>query len=723
MQVDQGGKFKWWGIVPALLALGLMAGMDFGYLPLSFLPSSIRNSAATLVFWLGAGVIGLYLLHAIWLALRVQRAMQSPRHRNRIQFLLLTLTVAAIGFGLILSQNILLQEVGLLIHWLASLLLVYLSITANLPDIRTSVKESLGFMIIVSFTMVIYLGTIYALEKALASTSRSHLKTAFVAAVVFTLLYPPLRKALLVSVRRLLFRRRYDARQIIKEYVQAINNILIMKDLIAVSLSFIREELNIQHGAYFLTQRQDKSRYYFGIHPDSHQALPKTFSLKKETLFARRLAVEGQSVSQYSLDIDPQFCNADPLCLQTLKQMKIEQYIPIKRNNDLIAILAVGPFSSGESYALRDIELLSTLANQTAIALENARLFDNVRQNLEEITRIKTLTDNIFASIESGVITIDTQGQIVVLNQAAYRILNLPPTLQSGGNVNEIFKYLQGTPLPALLRDVKNTRRSYRAYEISPKIVGRGQVDLTVDLSPILDSKKQFKGTAIVINDYTETKQLQVVQNLFRKYLSPAVVDRLPRNPEELKLGGRRQEVTVLFADIRGFSTYSENQSPEDLITVLNKYLSIAAEAILAYEGTLDKFMGDAVMAIFNAPLEQADHPQRAVKAAAAMQRNITEFNKVMGGYAAQLSFGVGIHVGEAVIGNVGTQARMDYTAIGDAVNLAKRIQENTPAGRILLSERAYICVKEYVHAIPHKNLSVKGRQAQEETYELLNIL
>ncbi len=723
LQVDQAGKFKWWGIAPALLALGLMASVEFGYQPLSFLPPSISNSTSSFVFWLGAGVIGLYLLHAIWSALRVQRAMQSPRHRNRIQFLLLTLTVATIGFGLILSQNILLQEVGLLIHWLASLLLVYLSISANLPDIRTSVKESLSFMTIVFLTMVIYLGTIYALERTLASTSHSHLKIVFVAAVVFTLLYPLVRRALLVSVRRLLFRRQYNTKQIIREYVQTINNILIMQDLIAVSLAFIREELNIQHGAYFLIQSQNESRYYFSIHPDSHKALPETFSLKKGTLFARRLAVEGRSISQYSLDIDPQFCSADSLCIQKLKQLGIEQYVPIKRNNDLIAILAVGPFSSGESYALRDIELLSTLANQTAIALENARLFDNVRQNLEEITRIKTLADNIFASIESGVITIDTQGQIVVLNEAAYRILKLPPTLQPGGKVNELFNYLQGTPLPALLRDVKNTRRSYHAYEISPEIVGRGQVDLTVDLSPILDSKKQFKGTAIVINDYTETKQLQVVQNLFRKYLSPAVVDRLPRNPEELKLGGRRQEVTILFADIRGFSTYSESQSPEDLITVLNKYLSIAAEAILAYEGTLDKFMGDAVMAIFNAPLEQPDHPLRAVKAAATMQRNITEFNKVMGGYAAQLSFGVGIHVGEAVIGNVGTQARMDYTAIGDAVNLAKRIQENTPAGRILLSERAYICVKEHVHAIPHKNLSVKGRHAQEETYELLNIL
>jgi class 3 adenylate cyclase len=232
-----------------------------------------------------------------------------------------------------------------------------------------------------------------------------------------------------------------------------------------------------------------------------------------------------------------------------------------------------------------------------------------------------------------------------------------------------------------------------------------------------------MRGIAIVINDLTENKRLQVVQDLFRKYLSPAVVDRLPDDPTDLRLGGYRHEVTVLFADLRGFSTFSEHQNPEDLINVLNKYLSIAAESILAYEGTLDKFMGDAVMAIFNAPLPQPDHTFRAVKAAVTMQRGIIEFHKLLGEYAPQLHFGVGIHVGEAVIGNVGTQSRMDYTAVGDAVNLAKRIQENTPGGRILLSQRAYDNVKNRVRVIPHKELIVKGREAPEQTYDLLNVL
>jgi class 3 adenylate cyclase len=122
----------------------------------------------------------------------------------------------------------------------------------------------------------------------------------------------------------------------------------------------------------------------------------------------------------------------------------------------------------------------------------------------------------------------------------------------------------------------------------------------------------------------------------------------------------------------------------------------MAAEAILAYEGTLDKFMGDAVMAIFNAPLPQEDHALRAVKAAVAMQRAIADYHRQLGEKRG-LSFGVGINVGQVVVGNIGTTARMDYTAIGDAVNLAKRLEENVGGGRILLSQSTYERVKDHM--------------------------
>jgi adenylate cyclase len=148
----------------------------------------------------------------------------------------------------------------------------------------------------------------------------------------------------------------------------------------------------------------------------------------------------------------------------------------------------------------------------------------------------------------------------------------------------------------------------------------------------------------------------------------------------------------------------------------------MAAEAILDYEGLLDKFMGDAVMAIFNAPLPQKDHALRAVKAAVAMQEAIVAYHRGLGEKRG-LSFGVGINVGEVVIGNIGTTARMDYTAIGDAVNLAKRLQENVGGGRILLSQSTYEQVRGQVRVKALPPLQVKGRMEPEPVYELISLI
>ncbi|MCP4517691.1 MAG: adenylate/guanylate cyclase domain-containing protein, partial [Delftia sp.] len=196
----------------------------------------------------------------------------------------------------------------------------------------------------------------------------------------------------------------------------------------------------------------------------------------------------------------------------------------------------------------------------------------------------------------------------------------------------------------------------------------------------------------------------------------PTIVKRLVEGEQDISLGGKRQQVSVLFADIRGFTAFSESLAPERLIEVLNQYLALAVDAVLAQDGTLDKFMGDAVMALFNAPLPCPDHTWRAVRAALAMQEAIARYN-VEGTDHAPLSFGVGIHVGQAVVGNVGTVQQMNYTAIGDAVNLAKRLQEHASGGQIILSQAAYEALKKDVIVQDLGLLAVKGRAATEHAY------
>ena len=173
-----------------------------------------------------------------------------------------------------------------------------------------------------------------------------------------------------------------------------------------------------------------------------------------------------------------------------------------------------------------------------------------------------------------------------------------------------------------------------------------------------------------------ERKQREFVQGTFSRYVSPAVVDQLVKDPSAVAISGERQEATFIFTDIAGFTTTSEQMGAEDLSDVLNEYLDGACEIILKYEGTIDKFIGDAIMAIFNAPIRQADHAERAVRCALELDAYAEAFRKERN--SRNIPIGVtriGVHTGQAVIGNFGSQSRMDFTALGDTVNTAARTE------------------------------------------------
>ena len=720
--------FIWLSLIP----FGVMLWLEFARpftknITLPFLVpnySQISVTPTQFMYWVGVSIISLILISAIVTAVKLQRQTNSPRHRNRFQFLILSLSIVIIGLALSLPANPLINIIGLVFHWFGSLSLIYIAYKRNLPDINTNLRKSAVIVAVLLMTLAFYGLVTFGLQTILKQLGAStEIILISVAASLLTLLYIPLQKAAKILTELVLFRRSYKNEQIIRRYIQALDNITLVDELVSASLTFIAQQLDIKEGAFLMPHSEDETRITLKILPDTKIGLSETIEFKKDTRLTRHLIDQGQSLAQYTIDVIPDFVIDDEVGVNALKATGFEQYIPIWRNKTFLGIIALGSFASGAPYSVQDEELLVTLATQTAIALENAHLFDNTHQTLAEITQMKNLMLDVFASIHSGVITLSTTDQILMINQAAYQILNLPKTIQPGSSMAELLSHLKATALPALLRDVKTTQRGYYDYEIRGNIPGRGPVSLIVDLTPLRNGEDHTEGITLVISDLTERQQLKAVQDMFRTYLSPAVVDRLPTNPTELKLGGQRQEVSVLFADIRGFTTYSENQEPEDLITVLNQHLSIAVDAILEFEGTLDKFMGDAIMAIFNAPLAQADHPHRAVKAAAKMQQALNAYHTQLGKNAPQLKFGVGIHVGEAVVGNVGTRTRMDYTTIGDAVNLAKRIQENAPGGKILLSQQTYDRVKNQVHAMPYKFMTLKGREEQEQTYELLDIV
>ena len=211
------------------------------------------------------------------------------------------------------------------------------------------------------------------------------------------------------------------------------------------------------------------------------------------------------------------------------------------------------------------------------------------------------------------------------------------------------------------------------------------------------------------------------VLNVFKQYVAPQVVDKLSKDRDfELVLGGENRDVAVLFVDIRGFTTMSESLQPAEVVEILNEYLSLATRSIFDNGGTLDKFIGDAAMAVFNAPFDLEDYIFRAVCTAWDMRAGADaiadQFEKRFG---ERVAFGIGIHCGEAVVGNIGCDFRMDYTAIGDTVNTAARLESNAGRGQILISEQVYEAVKDRIGVTPIGEIPLKGKSNGVFVYQL----
>ncbi|MCQ6563013.1 adenylate/guanylate cyclase domain-containing protein [Paenibacillus mendelii] len=217
-----------------------------------------------------------------------------------------------------------------------------------------------------------------------------------------------------------------------------------------------------------------------------------------------------------------------------------------------------------------------------------------------------------------------------------------------------------------------------------------------------------------VVNHYvTERKERSRVTNIFGRFVPRTVVDEMLASGEEVTVGGQRRDISVVFVDIRGFTPMSEKLEPEQVIQVLNEYLDICTKAVFQWNGTLDKFIGDGVMAIFGAPVTLPNHPELAVRAALEMKRQSAELEeRCLREIGVPVRFGVGVNSGPAVVGNIGSEAlRLDYTAIGDTVNLAARLEANAKPGQILISEETLARVGDLFDTVSIGEIKVKGKE------------
>jgi adenylate cyclase len=216
----------------------------------------------------------------------------------------------------------------------------------------------------------------------------------------------------------------------------------------------------------------------------------------------------------------------------------------------------------------------------------------------------------------------------------------------------------------------------------------------------------------------TERREVRRL-GLFRRYLSPEVASALLADPTQAALGGATIEVSVLFADLRGYTSFSERSQPTDVVALLNAYFGEAVPEILANGGTVVQFMGDALMAIFNAPVAQPDHPLRAARAALGMQARATA---LAAGHPEWPRFRVGVATGPALVGNVGSDEVRSFTAIGDTVNLAARLQTQAEIGRVVVSAATAAALEGKATLVPIGELSLKGKERPQAAFELVDL-
>ncbi len=494
---------------------------------------------------------------------------------------------------------------------------------------------------------------------------------------------------------------------------QVVNSSLEHDEVLRIVMDNIVRLTHAERG--FLMLRNEKGEMVTQVARNWEQESIKSREAATSRTIVQRVIESGEPITTTNAQDDQRFNRQESIMMLNLRSILC---VPLKVKNDLIGVIYADNRMRTGIFTETERDLLEAFANQAAVAIDNARLFSSLRQTLAEVTELKNLMDNVFESITSGVITADISNQITLTNRAAQNILGHTSTEIIGRSLDEALASVSKELQPHLA-EVRQTDKPIVDLEIGHKNSTGGSVDWRFNLSPLKDAGQKTQGIAIVLDDMTERKKLEAQRRLLERMVSPAVLDQI--DPNSLQIGGKKVDLTILFADIRGFTPYSEKQTPEKLVDVLNLYLAAAAEAVLEHEGTVDKFLGDAIMAWFNAPVPQSDHTLRAVKTALSIRDAIARLHAELPP-EAHLDFGVGIHYGDAILGWIGTEKRLEFTAISDSINTTKRIQENASKNQILISKEAYARVEQWVDAKPYAPLVVKGKSQPIDVFELVGL-
>ncbi len=391
--------------------------------------------------------------------------------------------------------------------------------------------------------------------------------------------------------------------------------------------------------------------------------------------------------------------------------------VPLRVRDDVVGAVYLDSYATAGLFKPGDREMLAGFAHQVALAVENARMFEGERS-------MQAFQTRILEAIANGVVTLAPNRTITTFNRAAQTTFGIPSTRMVGQSARMLGTLIP--EFPELLDTFFETGAVQLRAEVGARRFDGSSLTIEIRLSPL--QSNEGTGAAMVVTDVTHQRRLEEaheaelekasrIAESFSRYLAPHVVQSLMNDPESITLGGERQRATMLFADVRGFTSLASQLPAERVVEILNSYFEEAVGVVFEYDGLLDKFYGDGLMAVFGPPRVREDDAKRAVAAAIRLHERVSKLEESLN-YPLRIS--VGLATGDVVAGHFGSTKRMDYTVIGDAVNLASGLQNAAPPGAIYCDEATMAAAGTVSRPFHRMAARIKGRADLVTAYAIL---